>query len=182
MYDFSNLKNKIKETEEWLNREFGQIRTGRATPTILDGVMVDAYGSVMKLNQLATIANEDPRTIRINPFDSSVVKAIEKALITSNLGISVAVDEKGIRISFPALTGETREQFVKIAKGKLEDGKVAIRQERNKVNDDLQNKKKNGEMGEDDMMRAKTEMEKIVKQGNENLEVLGDKKETEILG
>ena len=182
MYDFSHLKSKIKETEEWLGKEFAGIRTGRATPLILDGITVEVYGSAMPINQLATISSEDPRTLRISPYDSSTIKAIEKAISTSNLGVSVSVDEKGARVSFPPLTGETRTQFVKIAKQKLEDAKVTLRQERNKVNDDLQNQKKNSLISEDEMMRYKTEMEKVVKEGVTKLETLGDKKEEEIMG
>jgi ribosome recycling factor len=182
MYDFSNLKNKIKETEEWLSREFSQIRTGRATPNILDGVSVEAYGSQMPINQLATISAEDARTMRISPFDPGNIKPIEKAIMVSNLGLSVSVDERGLRVSFPSLTGETRAQFVKIAKQKAEDAKVALRHERNGVNDDLQAQKKDGSMGEDEMMRNKVEMEKIVKAGNEKIEAMREKKENEILG
>lgn len=182
MYDFSNLKSKIKETEEWLTREFSQIRTGRATPAVLDGVNVEVYGSAMPINQLASISLEDPRTLRITPYDSSNIKAIEKSIISSNLGLSVVVDDKGLRLSFPALTGETRTQFVKIAKQKAEDAKVALRHERNKVNDDLQSQKKNSEISEDEMMRYKTEMEKIVKAGSDALDTSRDKKEKEILG
>ena len=182
MYDFSNLKLKIKETESWLSNEFLHVRTGRATPSMLDGVLVEAYGSSLPINQVAGISLEDARTIRITPWDMSMAKAIEKGITAANLGVSVSLDEKGARVSFPSLTTETRTQFVKIAKQKLEDAKVAIRLERNKVNDDLQAKKKNGEMGEDDMMRQKNEMEKIVKEGMDRLEVATSKKETEILG
>ncbi len=182
MYDFSHLKNRIKETEEWLSRELSQIRTGRATPTILDKVLVESYGSLMPINQVASIASEGPQSLRIAPWDQSVIKSIEKAIVAANLGVSVMTDEKGVRVTFPALTSETRQQFVKMAKQKVEDAKIAIRGERNKVNDDLQTKKKNSEMGEDDMMRFKNEMEKIVKEGNEKLESLANKKEDEITG
>lgn len=182
MHDFSHLKSKIKETEAWLSNEFSQIRTGRATPSMLDGVLVEAYGSGVPINQVAGVSLEDARTIRITPWDMSMAKAIEKGIIGANLGVSVTLDEKGARVIFPSLTTETRTQFVKIARQKLEDAKVAIRHERNKTNDDLQTKKKNSEIGEDDMMRQKNEMEKIVKEGIEKLEVLTGKKETEIAG
>lgn len=182
MYDFSNLKSKIKETEAWLSNEFSQIRTGRATPSMLDSVHVEAYGSTLPINQVAGVSLEDARTIRITPWDMSMAKAVEKAIMAANLGVSVMLDEKGARVVFPPLTTETRTQFIKIAKQKLEDAKVAIRHERNKVNEDLQTKKKNGEMGEDDMMRQKNEMEKIVKEGMDKLEVATGKKEAEIMG
>lgn len=181
MIDFSTLKNKIKETEEWLSKECGQIRTGRATPTLLDEIKAEAYGSMMPINQLATIAGEDPRTLRIVPFDGSVSKAIEKAILVSGSGLSVSMDDKGLRVSVPALTEETRGQFVKIAKQKLEDAKITLRGERNKFNDDLQTKKKNSDISEDEMRRAQTEMEKLVKEASEKLEAQFKKKEAEIM-
>jgi len=176
-----NLKQKIKYTEEWLGKEFGQIRTGRASPAILDGILVESYGTQMPILQMATVMSEDPRTLRIAPWDNANVKPIEKAIQTSNLGLSVAVDDKGLRVSFPQLTTESRNNFVKIAKQKLEDAKVTIRQERNKVNDDLASKKKDGSMSEDEVMRAKTEVEKLIKEVGDTLDKFFAKKETEIL-
>lgn len=181
MYDFKDFKNKIKDTEEWLTKEFSQIRTGRATPQMLDSIFIDVYGSSMPVSQVATISIEDPRTLRVNPWDNANIKPIEKAILISNTGLSVAVDDKGIRISFPALTTESRTNFVKIAKTKLEDAKVALRQERNKVNDDLNAKKKDGEMSEDEVTRAKAEVDKLIKEGTEKFEVLMTKKEAEIM-
>ncbi len=181
MYNFSDFKNKIKDTEEWLAKEFSQIRTGRATPAMLDGVFVDVYGSQMPVNQVANVSIEDPRTLRVLPWDSSNIKAIEKAILISNTGLSVSVDDKGIRVSFPPLTTESRGNFVKIAKSKLEDAKVTLRQERNKVNDDLGNKKKESEMSEDEVTRAKAEVDKLIKEGTEKFEILAVKKEEEIM-
>ncbi len=179
--DFSNFKNKIKDGEEWLAKEFSQIRTGRATPAMLDGVFVEVYGSQMPINQVANVAIEDPRTLRIAPWDSSNIKAIEKSILISNTGLSVSVDDKGIRVSFPPLTTESRGNFVKMAKSKLEDAKVTLRQERNKINDDLNTKKKDAEMSEDEVTRAKAEVDKLIKEGTERLEVLSVKKEEEIM-
>lgn len=179
-YNFSKFNQKIKETQEWYVKELASIRTGRAATSFLDGVKVDSYGSLMGISSLATVSSEDPRTIRISPWDSSQVQAIEKAITLADLGVSVVVDGQGLRVIFPELTGERRIQLVKTAKEKLEDAKVAIRRERNEVVDDLNTKKKNSEMGEDDMMRAKTEMEKIVQDASKKLEELFDKKEKEI--
>lgn len=181
MYNFTDFKQKIKDAEEWLAKEFSQIRTGRATPAMLDGVFVDVYGSQMPVNQVANVAIEDPRTLRIAPWDSSNIKAIEKAILISNTGLSVSVDDKGIRVSFPPLTTESRGNFVKIAKSKLEDAKVTLRQERNRVNDDLNNKEKESEMSEDEVARAKTEVDKLIQEGTSKLEALAVKKEEEIM-
>ncbi len=182
MYDFTHFKKQIKDTEEWLQKELSQIRTGRATPAILDGITVDAYGSMVPISNVATIGSEDARTLRIAPWDSSNIKPIEKAIQVSNLGLSVSVDDKGLRVSFPPLTTESRGNFVKIAKAKLEDAKIAIRQERNTINDKIMSGKKDGTMSEDEVTRAKGEVDKFVKEGTDKLEAYTKKKEEEILG
>jgi ribosome recycling factor len=182
MQELNNLKAKIKDTHEWLQKELGQIRTGRATPAILDGVAVDAYGSMMPISQVATIASEDAKTLRIAPWDSGNIKPIEKAIQISGLGLSVAVDDKGLRVSFPPLTTESRQSFVKLAKAKLEDAKVAIRGERNKANSEFDEEKKSGARSEDEVAMLKKNIDELVKKAGEELEALTKKKEEEILG
>lgn len=179
-YNFSTFNQKIKETQEWYSRELAAIRTGRASTSFLDGVRVESYGSEMPISSVATISSEDPKTLRISPWDSSQIQPIEKGITLANLGVSVVVDGQGLRVIFPELTGERRQQLVKVAKEKLEDAKVALRRERNEVVEDLNNKKKSGEMGEDEMMRTKEQMEKLVQEGTKKLEELFDKKEKEI--
>ena len=179
-YNFSTFQAKIKETEGWLGREFGNIRTGRASTAFLDPVRVESYGSEMPISSVAGIATEDAKTIRISPWDKNQTQAIEKAIVASNLGVSVVVDDKGLRVIFPELTGERRQQLIKVAKEKLEDARIALRRERNEVSEDLNSKKKNSEMGEDDVMRAKAEMEKVFQEGSKKLEELFNKKEAEI--
>jgi ribosome recycling factor len=180
-YDFTSLKKRITEIEEWLRKELGGIRTGRASSSILDTLSVEAYGSMMPINQVANITNEDPRTLRITPWDSSVIKSIEKAITNSNLGLSTAVDEKGLRLNFPELTGERRTQLMKIAKEELEKSRVELRKERNKVMDDLETKKKDKSMGEDDAERHKTEVEKHVQDAMRKFDESYAKKEGEIM-
>src|SRR5574344_1036506 len=107
-YDFKKLKENIKSAEEWLRREYSTLRTGVASPAILDDVFVEAYGSRMPLNQVANIGIEDTRVIRITPWDKSQSKAIEKAITVANLGVSVGSDDKGVRIFFPELTTDRR--------------------------------------------------------------------------
>lgn len=179
-YNFSKFQQKIKETHEWLVREMGTIRTGRASTAFLDGVRVESYGSEMPISSVASLSIEDAKTIRIAPWDHSQTQSIEKAITVANLGVSVSVDDKGLRVIFPELTGERREQLIKVAKQKLEDAKVALRQERNEVSNDINDKKKNGEMGEDDATRAKNEMEKITQEASKKLEEVFVKKEQEI--
>ncbi len=180
-YDFSPFKRNTKQVEEWLQKEFGSIRTGRATPAILDGVFVESYGTRMPVSQVGSVALEGPRSLRIAPWDSSQIKAIEKAIITSNLGLSVSVDDKGLRVTFPELTTESRVSFVKMAKQKLEEARVALRTEREKVWEDIQAREKQGGMGEDEKFRLKNEMQKLVDETNKKLEALTESKEKEIM-
>lgn len=175
-YDFTQFKKKISDTEEWLGKEFASIRTGRATPTLLDGVKVDSYGSKVPVNQAANVATEDARTIRITPWDSSMIKVIEKAIEDAELGVSVVTDEKGLRIIFPELTVERRSQLGKIAKDKLEQARIAVRGAR----DEAQSEIKKADLPEDDAFRAKEDMQKLVDDANKTFDGLYEKKEKEL--
>lgn len=180
-YNFSSLKQSIKEVEEWLKKEHSGIRTGRATPAILDGVMVESYGSKMPVNQIGNITSEGARSLRITPWEISQAKAIEKAILVSDLGLSVSVDDKGVRVTFPELTTERRNSLIKIVKQKLEDARVSLRGERDKAWEDIQTKEKEGGMGEDEKFRLKNEMQKLIDEGNKNLDEITSRKEKEIL-
>ena len=180
-YNFSSFKQNIKDLEEWLKREMSTIRTGRATPAILDVVKVEAYGQEMSINQLANISLEDTKSIRISPWDGTQTKAIEKAIILSNLGLSVVVDGSGIRVVFPEITTDRRIELVKVAKQKLEDARVTLRTEREKVLKDIENQKKEGKISEDDKSRLKTELQKLVNDTGLILEGMFNKKEKEII-
>lgn len=179
-YNFSLFKQNLKGIEEWLKKEFTTIRTGRATPAIFDGVIVEAYGSQMPINQVANISIEDARMIRITPWDLSQTKAIEKGIIISDLGLSVSVDDKGLRVAFPELTSERRVALIKIAKQKLEDARITMRGEREKVLKDIDSKEKSGEISEDEKFRLKTELQKILDDTNRMLDEIFVKKEKEI--
>jgi ribosome recycling factor len=182
MYDFKALKAKVSETEGWLKKEFLGIQTGQATSMILDGILVDSYGAKVHINQLASITTEDARTLRIVPWDTDSVRSIEVAVRDADMGLGVSVDGEGVRVNFPELTTETREKFVKLVRERLEDAKVAIRNERDGVWGDIQKKENAGDIGEDDKFRFKDEMEKIVKEGNRQLEAVAERKEKEIMG
>ncbi len=179
-YNFSPFKQSTKDLEEWLKREYTTIRTGRATPAILDGVHVEAYGSDMTITSLANISVEDARMLRISPWDMSTVKAIEKGITDSDLGLSLAVDDKGIRVMFPELTSERRLTLIKIAKQKLEDARVTLRTEREKNIKEIERMEKEGEMSEDDKFRLKTELQKMVDDTSRLLEEIFNKKDKEI--
>jgi ribosome recycling factor len=127
------------------------------------------------------VTNEGPRTIRIVPWDQSLVKAIEKSISTANLGVSVAVDDKGVRVSFPELTSERRTEIVKLAKEKTEQARIQIRKHRDEVNADIDKKEKEGGMGEDEKFAFKKEVQKLVDDANKKISDSFDKKEKEIL-
>jgi len=179
-YDFKNLKEKISETEAWLTEEYFGIRTGRATPALLDSVRIEAYGSKMPLNQLANIAVEDARTLRITPYDASVAKDIERSISQSDLGVSVGADERGVRVFFPELTSERREQLMKLVNQKLEDARVSIKKLREETWEDIQKQEKEKTISEDEKFRAKDDMQKLIDEANKKLEAIAEKKEQEI--
>ncbi len=180
-YNFSNFKNDLKKVEEWLAKEYSQIHTGRASPALLDSIMVESYGSHMPIKNVASVGIEDPKTLRVSPWDKSQIKEVERAIQAANLGLSVAVDDAGIRVIFPMLTTERREALVKILKQKFEEAKVSVKKEREAAWNDIQEKEKEGGMSEDDKFRAKDELQKIVDDANMNFEVLFDKKEKEVM-
>lgn len=182
MFNFSNFKKRISEIEEWLQTELSGIQTGRATPAILDRLTVEAYGARMAIREVAGITIEDARTLRITPWDLSQNKAIEKAIIQSDLGLSVAVDDRGVRASFPELSAERRDSLVKLAKNRLEDSKVSLRKEREETWQEIQKKEKEKILSEDDKFRLKEEMQKLVEETNKKLEEITSKKESDILG
>lgn len=179
-YDFAELKKQITTTEEWLKEEFFGIRTGRATPALLDSIQVEAYGSRMPINQLANVSVQDARTLYITPYDQGQSKEIERAITQSNLGVSVGVDERGVRVSFPELTSERRVQLIKLVKDKLEDARVGIKKAREEAWDDIQKQEKDKTISEDEKFRAKDEMQKIIDEANKRLEEMAEKKENEI--
>lgn len=180
-YDFSKFKKGITSAEEWLKKEFMGIRTGQATPTLLDGVKVESYGAQVPISQVGSVTTEGARTLRITPWDMSQAKDVEKAITLANLGLSIVVDDKGLRVNFPELTEDRRKEITKLAKERLEEGKKRIRISRDEVMKDLQNQEKSGGMGQDDARRYQKEVQKMVDEGNKKLEELYAKKEKEIL-
>ncbi len=181
-YNFLNFKAELKKVEDHLAKEYSQLNIGRASPMVLDGVSVESYGSHTPLKNVASISIEDPKTLRIAPWDKSHIKEIEKAIVASNLGLSVATDDQGIRVIFPQLTTETRQSLVKVLKEKLEEARITVRRERENVWDNIQAKEKEGKLTEDEKFRAKEELQKIVSETNATLEKIFEKKEREVMG
>jgi ribosome recycling factor len=181
-YNFTQFKKSVDSVHEWLQKEFSQIRTGQASPSILDQVKVEAFGAFMSVKEVASIQLDGPRSLRVSPWDKSQVKAIEKAITAANLGLSVAVDDQGLRINFPELTQDRRQEIVKSAKAKLEEAKKNVRKYRDDTQKDIDSKEKSGGFGKDDIFRFKGDMQKIVDEANKKLDQTFEKKEKELLG
>ncbi len=177
MFSLDTFTQSAKKAEEWLLKEYSQIHTGRASPMILDGIHAESYGSLQPLKNMASITIEDPKTLRVIPWDKSLVKDIEKALQTSDLGFSVSTDDAGIRVIFPALTTETRTKLVRILKEKLEDARITIRKER----EEAINQMKEAGLPEDTAFRMKEDLQKKVGEANDALEAVFNKKENEVM-
>ncbi len=171
---------RLQDVVEWLKNEFVGIRTGQATPALLDSVKVETYGTYMPISQLGSVGIEDARTLRIVPWDSTQVPAIERSIRDADLGVSVSSDSGGLRVSFPDLTAERRQQLVKIAKGKLEEARVAVRAVRDDVMKKIDAAQKAGEIGEDDKFSKRDAVQKAVDTINRMLEAVFDKKAIEI--
>lgn len=179
-YNFNTFHAASKASENWLHTEYGNIRTGRASISFLDQVRVEAYEEMSPLANVASVGIEDAKTIRISPWDTSLIRSIEKGIVAADLGVSTAVDDKGVRVIFPDLTGERRIQLVKLAKMKLEEAKVQLRQARADANDDMATQKKDGLMTEDDVIRAKKELDTHMSAATNALDVIFSKKEQEV--
>lgn len=181
-YDFSNLKKRGEEIKEWFKNETTSLRTGRANPALVENIMVESYGSRTPLKHIASISTEDARTLRISPWDVSSIKSIETAISVSNLGAQPIADGQSVRISLPDLTDERRKLLVKNLSAKLEDSRISLRQERDKIWKDIQEKEKNGEISEDEKFRFKDELQKTVDNISAALEDIAKIKEREIIG
>jgi len=180
MYDLRELKKSLADVAERFKTELAGIRTGRAAPALLDQVRVEAYGSSLPLSQVGSVTVEDARSIRVSPWDHAQVKAIEKAITEANLGVSLSSDERGVRVSFPDLTSERREQLMKLMKQKLEESRTAVRRARDAVWQDIQKQEKEKLISEDEKFRSKEQMEKVVQEGNAVLDEMAKRKEDEL--
>lgn len=181
-YDFSGFKKKSAEVAEHLSKELSAIHTGRASSSILEGIFIESYGAQLAVQHVATIASEDARTLRIVPWEKANGKEIEKAINAANLGISVSTDDSGLRVFFPPLTTERRVAFTKIVRDKVESARVSLKGVREQAKGDIVEAEKNGDMSEDEKMRALEDLQKLVDEANSNMEQIGDKKEKEIMG
>ncbi|MCH5187757.1 MAG: ribosome recycling factor [Oscillospiraceae bacterium] len=180
MKNYPEITEKMDKTLQHLLAEFSAIRAGRANPTVLDRITVDYYGTATPLQQVGTISTPDPRTLTIQPWDTSLLKAIEKAILASELGINPQNDGRLIRLSFPQLTEERRKELTKQAAKKAEDAKVAIRAIRRDAMDDFKDQKKKSEITEDDLKGIEKDIQDLTDAKIKEIESMLAKKNKEI--
>ena len=181
MADLKQFERKMEKTLEVLASDFGAVRAGRANAQVLDRITVEYYGTPTPVGQVGTISSPDPRTLVIQPWDGSLLKVIEKAIQTSDLGINPQNDGKVIRLTFPPLTGDKRREIVKDVKKLAEDCKVAIRSIRRDCMDKLKKMQKNGEITEDDLKYGEKEMQGITDKFVKEADSVAAEKEKEIM-
>jgi ribosome recycling factor len=180
-HDLAELKRRMQGAIHVLKGELGGLRTGRASPSLLEPVHVEAYGTHMPLNQLATISVPEPRLLTVQVWDKSMVSAVERAIINANLGLNPATEGQVLRLRVPELNEERRRDLVKVVHNVAEEGRVAVRNIRRDVMGDLRELKKDGEIGEDDERRAETELHRGNDEAITEIEELLKGKEEEIL-
>ena len=176
-----DYEEKMKKSVQSLENEFSSIRAGRANPAVLDKVTVDYYGSPTQISGVASVSVTDARTIAISPWDMSLLKQIEKAILASDLGITPQNDGKTIRLTFPPLTEDRRKDLVKQIQKMTEDAKVAIRNIRREANDKCKDMKKKSEMTEDEQKASEKAVQDLTDKYIKNLDSVGAAKEKEIM-
>jgi ribosome recycling factor len=172
---------KMKKAIEHLKGEFGAVRTGRANPGLVEKLMIDSYGAMVPLQQLAGITVPEPRLLVISPYDKNNIKAIEKAIQGSDLGVTPSNDGAVVRLAFPQLTEERRKDLVKVVKHKAEEGRVAVRNIRRDARKDLESLEKDGDISKDDLDRVEKDLEKHTHQVVADIDQLLSHKEKELL-
>ena len=177
----AQLKSKMQKSLESLGIEFNKIRTGRANPSILDGVKVDYYGNPTPISQTANISVEEGRTLAISPWDKSLISEIEKSILKSDLGLNPNTTGDLIRVTMPILTEETRQEYIKQARSEAENARVAIRNIRRDANNTAKDSQKSGDISEDDLRRLEDEVQKVTDTFIESIDNELKKKEADLL-
>ena len=176
----NDCKDKMAKAIEATRHKFTAIRAGRASVAMLDGIKVEQYGSLMPLNQVGTVSAPEPRLLVIDPWDKSVIPAIEKAIMASNVGLISNNDGRVIRLMVPELTADRRKEYVKLAKKEAEEGKVAVRNIRKDINNALRRVQKDEEITEDELKKYEEEVQKLTDKTIKDIDALLAVKEKEI--
>ena len=178
---FEDLKDRMEKAVQALERDLKRVRTGRATPSVLDGIRVDYYGAPTPLNQMASVSAPEARLLLIQPWDQQSLGDIEKAILKSDLSLTPMSDGKIIRLSIPPLSEERRRDLVKVVKKMAEESRVAVRNVRRDAMDMLKDLKKDKEISEDDQFRAQDDVQKITDDFIQKVDKRAEEKEKEIL-
>jgi ribosome recycling factor len=181
MPSLNAAREQMDSAIEAVRREFASVRTGKASPALLDTVRVEAYGSHVPLNQVATVSAPEPRLLIVQPWDRTMLGPIEKALQTSDLSLNPSNDGKLIRVPIPPLTEERRREYVKVLHKMAEEGRVAVRLSRQRANDQIKRRQKDGEISEDDARRDQEEVQKLTDRYIKQLDDLLRHKEAEVM-
>ncbi len=174
-------EDKMSKTEQVVVNEFVGVRTGKASPALVENIQVEVYGAVMRIRELAGITTPEARTLAIQPWDANSLHAIEKAILKANVGLTPTVQGKGIRIFFPELSQERRQEFVKIIRKMTEDGRVAIRHVRRDAMDQLKKHAHDSGITEDDVEHAEKELQKLTDEYTKKIDAHLAGKEKEIM-
>ena len=179
--DYTNIKEKMEKSINVYSEKLSEVRAGRANPAILNKVKIDYYGTPTPINQVAGVSVPEARLIVIQPWDLSVLKEIEKAILASDIGINPNNDGKVIRLAFPELTEERRKDLVKDIKKMAEEAKIAIRAIRRDGIEEAKTKQKDGEMTEDELKQAENEIQKLTDKSVEEIDKILENKEKEVM-
>ena len=174
-------EDKMQKTEHVVQHEFSGVRTGKASPVLIENITVEVYGSQMRIRELAGISTPEPRLLVIQPWDANSIHPIEKAIQKANLGLNPAIDKKIIRVAFPELSQERRQEFVRIIKKMAEDGRVAVRHVRRDAMEHLKKEGKAGGVTEDEVEHAEKEIQKLTDAYISKIDVLLAHKEKELM-
>ena len=177
----ADARERMGKSVESTNAEFGSVRTGRASPALLDRIMVDYYGAQTPLRQLATINAPEARLLTIEPYDKTSIKAIERAIQESDIGLTPGNDGQRIRLTIPELTEDRRKDYIKLARTKAEDGRVAVRNLRRTAKQGLERLEKDGEVGKDDVTGAEKKLDSVTKKHTDAIDDMLKNKEAELL-
>ncbi len=180
--DIDQVKNSMQKVLDVVRADLSTVRTGRATPSIVENIVVSVYGATarMRILELATISVSDPQTIVITPFDSSIIEEIQKGIASTNVGLNPVIDGQLIRISIPPLSGERREELIGLVNQKLEGGRIQIRQARHEAMDEIKKAFNGKTIGEDDVMRLEKEVQTATDNFIAQIDELGKRKEEEL--
>ena len=181
MYSLDGGIKKFEESIRFFQDELTKLRTGRATPALVEHITVEAYGTKSPLIQLASITAPDPRTIIIQPWDKNIIRDVEKAISVSDINISPVVDGVAVRLSLPALNEENRRNLTKLLHQMAEACRVSLRQQREKIKTDIESHEEDGDITEDQKFKLQKKLDELIADYNAKIKELADKKEAEIM-